>query len=462
MNPMHNEVYKQRFKDAIKAKQWISSDELFKLYKTDGLSVSEIAKLYNKKPYQVSYYLNKFNIHKDRHEVAETIKTSNIEKYGVDNIMKCQQGKDAYRKTMQEKYGERYSKNPLLQSKDAIKSAIIDVSNELGRKPHILELCNRFNITHSTLSVILQEYELYDLVERGTSRLESMFEDLIKKSNVKYIRNTRSVISPYELDFFIPEYNIAFEINDIASHSFDNDSLYGNKEQDYHQNKSLLCREKGILLIHIYEWELSDKKYLSKLNMYLQQLCGRTTRIYARKCELCEVDWTTTKQFLSEYHLQGAGMKSNINIGLYYENELVSVMTFSKSRYSNKYEYELLRLCSKSTYSVIGGASKMFKYFIDKYSPGSIVSYCSLDTMKGTIYPILNFEYDGITSPTYTWCNVKLETYNWKTILDKGVDNVLGTHYGKGQNNVELMNKCGFTRIYNAGNVRFVWRRSKV
>ena len=45
-------------------------------------------------------------------------------------------------------------------------------------------------------------------------------------------------------------------------------------------------------------------------------------------------------------------------------NELIEVMTFGKPRYNKKYEWELLRLCTKFGYIVSGGANKLIKYFI--------------------------------------------------------------------------------------------------
>lgn len=462
MNPMHVEEYKNKFKETIKEKQWIDYDTLYKLYIEEEKSVSDISKLYNKKYYQVQYYLDKFNIHKSRKEITKTVRKSNMSKYGVDNIMKCDVGVSAYHKTMKNKYGSRYSKNTILQSKESIVENINMLTSELGRKPHISEVCKLFNITHPTLVVILQEYDLYNMVDRDSSRLECIVEDYIKKSNVSYIRNTRKIIPPYELDFFIPEYKIAFEVNDIASHSYDNDSFYGNKDIYYHQEKSLKCREKGILLIHLYEWQLLDMKFISKLNSYLMGICGLCEKIRAHKCNVKVVNWKTAKEFINENHLQNSGMISSINLGLYYKDELIQVMTFAKSRYDKNIEYELLRLCTKSGYRVYGGSSKLIKYFIEKYEPKSIVSYCNLDNMRGSVYEKIGFKFIEITPPTYTWCNNKLVTYNWKTIQDKGVDNILGTNYGKGKSNIDIMHELGYFRIFNSGNLKFIYFSKKV
>ncbi len=62
--------------------------------------------------------------------------------------------------------------------------------------------------------------------------------------------NTRKIIHPYELDIYLPELNLAIEYNGTYWHSQEK-----GKSIDYHLIKSLLCREKNIRLIHIYEFE---------------------------------------------------------------------------------------------------------------------------------------------------------------------------------------------------------------
>ena len=134
-------------------------------------------------------------------------------------------------------------------------------------------------------------------------------------------------------------------------------------------------------------------------------------------------------------------------------------MTFGKPRHSTNYDWELLRYCSST--EVIGGASKLFKHFLNQIPKGStIISFQNLDKFSGNLYEQLGFEFDGYTAPSYEWVkrNNIFERYSWFLITKKGVDNILGTHYGKGKNNVELMKKEGFVRVYNSGNRRYIYK----
>lgn len=79
------------------------------------------------------------------------------------------------------------------------------------------------------------------------------------------ISNTRKVIKPLELDLYLPELKIAVEYNGTYWHSIKN-----NKNVNYHLNKSLLCRQLGIRLIHIYEFE----SYQTQLQLLKDLILG--------------------------------------------------------------------------------------------------------------------------------------------------------------------------------------------
>lgn len=90
---------------------------------------------------------------------------------------------------------------------------------------------------------------------KGISAKEKDIVDSIKNNyDGIIIENTKKIIYPKELDIWLPDLNLAIEFN---GHYFHSASL---KPKDYHYNKSLQCREKGIRLIHIYEFENLDEQ----------------------------------------------------------------------------------------------------------------------------------------------------------------------------------------------------------
>jgi hypothetical protein len=98
--------------------------------------------------------------------------------------------------------------------------------------------------------------------------------------------------------------------------------------------------------------------------------------------------------------MQGSDI-STIRIGLYYKEELVSLMTFSKPRFTKLYEYELVRFCNKTNTSVIGGASKLFHHFVNSYKPKSIISYADKRYSDGKLYEKLKFSFKENTRLNY-------------------------------------------------------------
>ena len=338
-----------------------------------------------------------------------------------------------------------------LSSKEFLKAWAISFKSKNGRKPTYKDLSVALSVNVRILCSYVHRYCLEDYFIINDSPLELYFEDILRGLNLKYKKHNRSVLQGLEIDFYLPEYKIGIEINDIASHN-SNTSIYGQspKENNYHQMKYLLAEEFGVHLIHIYEWELLNESYIGKFTMYLKSLIYPSIRLYARKCKIECVSWKESKDFLDLYHLQGCGIPTKINYGLFYDGKLIELMTFGKSRFSKSYDYELMRLCTMSEYVVIGGANKLLNHFIKEFNPESIVSYSNNDTMVGGVYKEMNFSFLGVTNPTYNWVDYNYNVYNWKTVLDLGVDNLLKTNYGKGISNECLMLKEGFLKVYNS------------
>jgi hypothetical protein len=251
-----------------------------------------------------------------------------------------------------------------------------------------------------------------------------------------------------ELDIYIQSHNLAIEFNGIYWHS----EAMG-KCRSYHLNKTNECSGKNIQLLHIFEneWDNITKQEIWKsiINTKLN-ICN--SKIFARKCTINEVDNKTAKQFLLNNHLQGH-IPSSINIGLYYENELVSLMTFGKSRYNKSYQYELIRFCNKINTLVIGGASKIFKYFISNYTPLSLISYADLRYSTGAIYEKLGFTKLKSSTPNYFYFhkNNKLKLMSRLQFQKHKLQGKLETFDTELSEYQNMLNN-GYDRIWDCGN----------
>lgn len=107
--------------------------------------------------------------------------------------------------------------------------------------------------------------------------------------------------------------------------------------------------------------------------------------------------------------------------------------------------------------SIVGGADKLFNYFIQNYQPQSIVSYCDTSKFEGAVYKKLGFEYLTTTLSSH-WYNLKTEQHILDSLLrSRGFDQLFGTNYGKGTSNKELIIQHGFLEVVDSGQSTYIW-----
>ena len=150
--------------------------------------------------------------------------------------------------------------------------------------------------------------------------------------------------------------------------------------------------------------------------------------------------------------MQGA-CNSKINLGLFYNDELLEVMTFGKSRFNKHYEYELLRLCAKKYYSIIGGASKLFKYFKQTYKPNSIISYANRRFSNGSIYETLGFKFINKTKPNYFYVHSSSFVKVSRISAQKHKLKIFLKKYDANLSERENMSNNGYLQIFDCGNL---------
>lgn len=304
-------------------------------------------------------------------------------------------------------------------------------------------LVNRFNI-NSDLCLYCNP------VLSGKSNMELELLDFIKLNYKGDIKNNIKSIINKELDIFLPELNLAFEFNGLYWHS----NKY--KDKNYHISKTNECSNINIQLIHIWEDDWIYKKDIVK-SMILNKL-NISNRIFARKCEIKTVSNLEVRSFLNENHIQGF-VGSRIKIGLFYNDELVSIMTFGSLRKSlgqnNKDGiYELLRFCNKSGLSVVGGASKLFMYFLNNFNVNEIISYSDSSRSNGNLYKKLGFEFSHQSVPNYYYIIDGIRKHRFNFRKDKLVKS--GADINKTE--IQIMTDFGYNRIFDCGSKKWIYK----
>lgn len=410
--------------------------------------------------------LDKYGV--EKYYNSEKIRETCLNKYGVDWYTKTNECKNKTLKTNIEKYGEinpncnKDIKNKsnktrkINRLKELEKYNIINIDYDKGIYTFMCDSgCDHsFDIDYNTmknrrnydikLCTICNNY----LTQSGD---ENNIYDFIKENyHGEITQGNRKIISPQELDIYLPELRLAFEFNGLFWHN------EITKEKNYHLDKTELCEMQGIQLIHIWEDDWIYKQEIIK-SMILNKLNKTPNKIYARKCQLKEIDDNKlVKNFLELNHIQGF-VGSKIKIGLFYNNELVSLMTFGNRRIAmgkkttNQDEYELLRFCNKLNTNVVGGASKLFKYFIDNYKPQEITTYADRSFSQGKLYKTLGFKSQGKTQPNYYYIidGIRYHRFSFRKdkLIKEGFDSNKTEH--------EIMLERKIFRIYDSGNLKF-------
>ena len=278
------------------------------------------------------------------------------------------------------------------------------------------------------------------------SYIESIIDGNIKT-------NDRSTLDNNEIDILIDELKLGFEYNGLFWHN----ELH--KDKFYHLNKLNECLSKNIKLIQFFEdeWLYKTNIVKSMINNFLHK---SFIKIYARKCIIKEVTYKETNDFLVENHLQG-NCSSKYRYGLYYNNELVSLMTFGSLRKnlgssSKEGCYELLRFCNKLNTNVIGGASKLFKHFIKEHNPSEIISYCDRRWSQGNMYNMLGFELDHVSPPSYFY-HIKDKRINRFSFRKSEL--IKKYNCPKEKTEKEFCFEQKWYRIYDCGCLCFKWKK---
>lgn len=284
-------------------------------------------------------------------------------------------------------------------------------------------------------------------IKKISNEENSLYEYVSSVYNGEIQQSNRSILNGKELDIYIPDQKIAIEYNGLYSHHYkpweNKDCLI--KGPKYHLNKTIECDKNGIQLLQFYSDEWNLKRVIiqniikSKLNL--------NKKIYARSCEIIEVDRYSKNSFLNEYHLQGED-KSSIKLGLVYKNNIIAIMTFAKSRFNKHYDWELTRYCVKGDISVTGGFSKLLTYFKTQYK-GSIISYADRRYSNGNVYLKNGFNLIHINTPSYYYVDKNfLRRVNRMNFQKKNIGAYECTEYEKAR-------EMGFEKIWDCGSLAF-------
>jgi len=441
------------------------------LYSQDKIKATNIQK------YGVDYYSKSTDF-------AKKIKQTSIEKFGEEHYSKTKEFKNSVKQTNLKKFGvEHPAQSDVIQTK--MKETMLSrygVENSMHIKENVIQArintrIRQFDAVIAARSTATNLFTLTDYIENDSdtewpwecnicklkfnqklrndgvrcpncsplseSSGERIIRQWLEEHKIPFIQNDRQTIKPFELDFVIPSKHIAIEFNGIWWHS---EKILN--DRSYHFKKFKMAKDAGLNLIQVWEHDLNNKH-----NIILNRLTNAfgliKNRIGARECDIKVIDSEIAKAFLNRYHLQGYH-RSKYHWGAFYNNDLVSVISISKNRFSKKAEYELTRFANKSDISIAGNLSKLLNAAKLILGPTTLITYADLCWGQGNVYKQAGFEFKGFSKPNY-WYFKNIDDIKSRMSFQK--HKIIGK--APGSTEIEIATNMGYNRFYDAGNA--VW-----
>lgn len=285
-------------------------------------------------------------------------------------------------------------------------------------------------------------------------KVQTFLEELGYTEGVDFLVNDRQAIKPLEIDFYFPEQKVGIEVNDLLTHNstynpYTNDRV---KPKNYHMEKSRRAKEQGIRLIHAWEHYFNDPQQYEVLKNAIKHALGISKyRVYARNTYVKEVPNKSLKDFFNTNNIQGfRGAKTAYALFDKKTDEVLMAYSVGASHFAhNKYDMELIRGASKLDTTIVGGASKLWKFIIDSNPEvNSIVYYIDRNIYNGSSISTLEGNLELVSTQVGFW-NYFVETEEMKN-----------RQPAKHKEIKELVAQGKVWEVYNAGTETYVWTRS--
>lgn len=284
--------------------------------------------------------------------------------------------------------------------------------NYINAKEKIDIICSRHGVFRQLPYQHLQGKGCPKCGKQTSEGEDDIVNFIRERSDLVILRRERGILNGKELDIYLPQKCVAFEYNGLRWHS----EQFG-KDRFYHIAKTEECTSKGVKLFHIFEDEyLYHREVLFAKISRILGFDKSLPKIGARKCVVKKIDNKDAECFLNLNHIQGY-CKSSIHLGAFYNNKLISVMSFTK--YPND-EWCLERFASDIHYIVQGICSKIVKYFVGNYRCKELKTFLDRRWERSqldNVYTKCGFTQDSILKPDYRYTDghgKRLHKFNFR------------------------------------------------
>jgi hypothetical protein len=272
---------------------------------------------------------------------------------------------------------------------------------------------------------------------------EREIKEFIEELGIAVDHRRRDLIAPYEIDIYVPEFNIGIEYCGLMWHS----EKY-KKSKTYHLMKHELCEKIGIRLITIFEdeWKHNRDKVVASIRHFMH----KSDRGEAgRKCSITDIPWKQAKEFLNEYHLLDAGTSGKHRVGAFDRNgALVGVMVFGipSDERGTTDVMELKRFVTDGD-NHPGLMSRMLKWSMIRYEFNRVTAFVDRRWFSGDSKLQSGFKVVGTSPPSLWWTDFR-RRYHRRHFSKSS----LGGSDTKSKR--ELLEDMGIHRIWDCGKLK--------
>jgi hypothetical protein len=397
-------------------------------------------------------------------EIKDKITSTNLERYGAKSWLSSEIGqkelckihlnKRGYinpsqdpvvqakiKQTMLEKYGVSHI-NYINMNQDQI-NAITDpilFSNAILNLT-VQMAANKLGVNDSTIYRLSKEYNCRSNLDLTINTYECKVTDLLNEIGVKYLKNSRRIIPPLELDIYLPDNHIAIETGSIYWHG-----EQFNKNSQYHFNKWKRCKDLQIDLFQWFDDDLHVNWHIVKSKL-LRSLGISLPIIGARKLSVGTCDVIEEREFLNKWHVKGFSNNRNVVIASKYNDQIISIMTLNV----NNNICIIDRWATDINISWPGAFSKSLSYWLKKSNfKGEIRTWCDNRLGNGKVYKSSGFNEIRVSKPGYWYFK-----YNGLEHRSKYQRNKLIKMFNLDVNDTrtewEIMKSQGYDRLWDAG-----------
>jgi hypothetical protein len=278
--------------------------------------------------------------------------------------------------------------------------------------PNISVVCIRCGSKFSSTLRRLQYGKCLTCDSTG-SVAQNQISDWLKTLVNNVDTNKRGIIGGLELDIYVPSLNVAIEYNGLYWHSV----LH--KSAIYHDNKSSLCRDQNITLIHVFEDEWREKCDIIK-SMVIHKLKLTPNKINARSCTIKLVSKDERQKFFNENHVDG-DTNAKYAYALIYNEKIVAVVSL-RTPFHKKHaqkSIEVARACCKLNTNVNGWLSKLTNHVqkqVKTFGFEKILTYVDTRHGSGNSWSSCGWSKISETPPRFWWtdCHDRFNRFKFK------------------------------------------------